>query len=181
RLLALLDGSDVPAGLVVDDQLRWHAVRRAACLAAVGEDEIGAELVRDHTASGQLQAEAALASLPDADVKERTWQALAERDDCTNSQARMMGGAFWQLGQDELLEQYVDRYVAGMPGWWESRSPQVALFLTTHLFPHTLVRQDVIDRVSAVLDRPDLAAGARRVVLEQLDDLQRALRVRSHR
>jgi len=178
RLLRLLDGTDVPAGLVVDAELRWHLLRRCAALGLVGEDEVGEELGRDRTASGQLQAEAALASLPDPDVKRRTWDRLVGGE-VTNAQARTMGSAFWQHGQQELLEDYVEAYVGAVPGLWASRSPQVAQSLTQHLFPHTLVRPDVAERVAALLADDGLPAGARRVVLEQLDDLRRALRARA--
>jgi aminopeptidase N len=173
-LRGLLAGTEVPDGLVVDTELRWHVVRRLAARGLLGEEQIGEELARDRTASGQLQAEAALASLPDPDVKARSWQALAEGR-VTNAQARTMGGAFWQHGQDLLLEPYVERYASAVPGLWRDLSPTLARFLTQYLFPVTLVRDDVVERVSQLLEQ-DLPAGARRVVLEQRDDLQRALR-----
>jgi aminopeptidase N len=177
-LAGLLDGTGVPAGVTVDAELRWHVVRRAAALGALDQEQIGEELAADRTASGQLQAEAALASLPDPAVKERTWAALIGGG-VTNAQARTMGAAFWQVGQEELLEPWVERYVADVPALWEASSPQVAQSLTQHLFPHTLVRADVADRTAALLTGGDLPAGARRVVLEQLDDLRRALRTLS--
>jgi aminopeptidase N len=176
RLRGLLDGTAVPEGLVVDAQLRWHVVRRAAVLGALDEDDIALELARDRTASGQLQAEAALASLPDPAVKERTWQALVSGT-ATNAQVRTMGGAFWQLGQEELLEGYVERFASAVPGFWAELSPTLAQVLTHVLFPATLVREDVVERVSVLLDG-DLRTGCRRVLLEQRDDLQRALRAR---
>jgi aminopeptidase N len=170
----LLDGTTTPPGLVVDRELRWHVVRRLAARGLLTEDDIAAELAADRTASGQLQAEAALASLPDADVKERSWQALVSGR-VTTAQARTMGGAFWQRGQEELGEPYVERYLAAVPGFWRDLSPTLAQYLTQFLFPDTLIRQDVADRVSALLEE-DLHAGCRRVLLEQRDDLQRALR-----
>src|SRR5205085_12215877 len=76
-LRGLLDGTAVPEGLTLDTELRWHVLRRTAALGALTEDDIAVELSRDRSASGQLQAEAALASLPGPDVKERSWQALS--------------------------------------------------------------------------------------------------------
>jgi aminopeptidase N len=178
-LQGLLDSSGVPAGLVVDNELRWLVVRRASALGVLDEQAVGEELALDRTASGQLQAEAALSSLPDPLVKARTWDALVAGG-VTNSQAKMMGGAFWQHGQGELLEPYVDRYLELVPGWWRDLSPQLAQSLTQFLFPSTEVREDVADRVRALLARGDLHRGLRRVVLEELDDLQRALRARQN-
>ncbi|HUR50746.1 MAG TPA: aminopeptidase N [Mycobacteriales bacterium] len=173
-LRGLLDGSSTPAGLTVDAELRWHVVRRLAARGLIGEEQVGEELARDRTASGQLQAEAALAALPDPEVKERSWQALVGGR-VTTAQARTMGGAFWQRGQQEVGEPYVERYVSAVPGFWKDLSPTLAQFLTQFLFPAQLVRDDVVDRVSDLLSE-DLHAGCRRVLLEQRDDLQRALR-----
>jgi aminopeptidase N len=173
-LAGLRDGSAVPDGLVLDAELRWHVVRRMAARGLLGEDDVAQELARDRTASGQLQAEAALASLPDPDVKARSWAALLSGQVST-AQARLMAGAFWQRGQDALCEPYVDGYLAAVPGFWRDLTPVLAQYLTQFLFPTTLVRADVVERVQALLAQ-DLPAGARRVLLEQLDDLERALR-----
>jgi aminopeptidase N len=178
-LTGLLDGTGVPEGLTVDAQLRWHVLRRMAARGLVGEDDIAEELARDRTASGQLQAEAALAALPDPAVKQRTWDALAAGS-VTNAQARMMGGSFWQRGQQAITGPYLEEYLAAVPGWWERLSPTLAQFLTQFLFPAPEVRPEVEQQVSALLDQ-DLPAGCRRVLLEQRDDLQRALRAQSSR
>ena len=174
-LRALLDGSGVPDGLTVDAELRWHVVRRLAAAGQITEVEIGEELSRDRTASGQLQAEAALAALPEPTVKARTWEALVGGT-VTNTQARTMGGAFWQRGQSAVTAPYLERYLSAVPGFWKELSPTLAQFLTQYLFPSTEVRQEVVDAVSGLLARDDLHAGCRRVLLEQRDDLQRALR-----
>ena len=177
-LLGLLDGSGVPARLQVDSELRWHVVERAAALGLLDTDAVGRELSADQTASGQLHAEAALAGMPDAAVKERTWLALTGGK-ATNAQARAMGRAFWQSDQDALLEPYVDRYVAEVTDLWERSSAQLAGSLAQHLLPSTLVRPDVLARLDALLGRDELPVGLRRVVLESRDDLARAVRCAS--
>jgi aminopeptidase N len=174
RLHDLLTGTDVPDGLVVDNELRWHVVRRAAALGELEEADVDRELAADRTASGELQADAARASLPDAAAKQRAWDALAGGD-VTNAQVRAMGGGFWQRHQSELLRPYVDRYLQVVTGLWDTLSPQLAGSLTQQLFPSSLIEQDVLDRVGALLGREDLPAGLRRVVLEAHDDLRRAL------
>jgi len=172
-LQGLLAGTGVPSGLVVDDELRWHVVRRAAALGALDELAIGRELAADHTASGQLQAEGALAALPEADIKARSWEALAGGG-LTNAQVRAMGGAFWQRGQEQLLSPYVDRYLEALQGWWSQLSPQLAGSLTLQLFPSMLADPDVLAKVERVLAGKDLAPGLRRILAEQHDDLSRA-------
>ena len=173
RLHGLLSGTHVPDGLVLDSDLRWLVVRRAAALGALGEADVGRELASDHTASGQLHAEAALAAMSDPDVKQRSWDVLVGGS-ATNAQIRAIGGAFWQTTQDAVLSPYVDRYLQALDGFWASQSPVLAASLTAHLFPSTLVRDDVLARVADVLARQDLPAGLRRVLSEQHDDLRRA-------
>jgi aminopeptidase N len=161
---------------VVDSELRWHVVRRAAVLGELDEAAVDRELSADRTASGQLQAEAAVASLPDPVTKRRSWDTLVGGT-ATNAQVRAIGGGFWQRRQGDLLRPYVDRYLEVLPALWRDLSPQLAGSLTLHLFPGTLVEQEVVDRVGALLAQDDLPAGLRRVVLEQHDDLRRALAV----
>ncbi|MGB8650572.1 MAG: aminopeptidase N [Mycobacteriales bacterium] len=173
-LLRGLLADAVPDGLVVDTELRWLVVRRLAVLGQLGEEDVERELAADRTATGELEALAAVASLPGSATKQRSWELLVGGS-ATNAQARAAGRAFWQRGQDELLRPYVDRYLEAVPALWEQLSPQLAGSLTQHLFPRTLVEQEVHDRVGALLERPGLPAGARRVVLEQRDDLRRAL------
>jgi len=88
--------------------------------------------------------------------------------------------AYWSdnrdISQDEVLAPYVDRYLQALEGFWSSQSPVLAASLTLHLFPSTLVQDDVLARVADVLSRPELPAGQRRVLSEQHDDLLRARR-----
>jgi aminopeptidase N len=173
-LHGLLTGTDVPEGLVVDPQLRWHVVRRAAALGLLDEAAIDRELAADRTASGELQAEAARAALPDAAVKQRSWDALLAGS-ATNAQVRAIGSGFWQHHQSDLLRPYVGRYLEALPQVWEAQSAQLAQSVTQQAFPVTLVEQGALDRVGALLEQDHLPAGLRRVVLELHDDVRRAL------
>ena len=75
------------------------------------------------------------------DVKRRTWDALVSGS-VTNAQARMMGGSFWQRGQQAITGPYLERYLSAVPGWWQDLSPTLARFLTQFLFPATEVRAE---------------------------------------
>jgi aminopeptidase N len=174
RLRDLLSGAAVPDGLVVDSELRWHVVRRAAALGALDEAAIERELAADRTASGQLQAHAAVAALPLAATKQRSWDLLTGGG-ATNAQVRALGGGFWQRRQSELLRPYVDAYLEVLPRVWDTLSPQLSASITHQGFPTTLVEADVAERVAGLLAQDDLPAGMRRVVLELHDDLRRAL------
>ncbi|MBC7375633.1 MAG: ERAP1-like C-terminal domain-containing protein, partial [Frankiales bacterium] len=179
-LQGLLDGQDVPAGLLVDTDLRWTLVQALAGLGAIDEAAIETELVRDATSAGQRSAATARAALPDADAKQRAWSAAVGDLSLSNAEAHALARGFWQPGQDALLEPYVDRYVAELPGLWQVRTPEVVGRLTQLLFPSTLVRADVLDRTEPLLAEHH-PAGLRRLVAEQRDDLRRAVAARAVR
>jgi aminopeptidase N len=174
-LEGLLDGG-APEGVVVDTELRWWVLRRLAVLGEVDEPRLTLELTRDRSDTALRHAEWSRAARPDAGSKEAVWNLLFG-DSLSNAQVKALAGGFWQYGQDVVLEPYVDRYLAAVPGFWSEGTPQNARIATLLLFPSPLVRPDVLERVQAVL-ATDLVAGARRIVLEQSDDLRRALRAR---
>ena len=173
-LQRLLDGQDVPQGLAVDADLRWTLVKALAGLGRLDEAAVDAELQRDTTAAGIRSSLTARAALPDAEVKERSWQAAVEATSMSNHEVHALAGGFWRPGQDALLRPYVERYVADLPGMWQRLSPEVVGRLTSLLFPATLVEQDVLDR-TAVLLAPEHPAGLRRLVSEHRHDLCAAL------
>jgi aminopeptidase N len=177
-LLRLLDGSQVPQGLAVDTELRWHLVERLAVLGRLGEREIDDELARDDTAAGRLHALTAHAGRPDVEVKQRAWDRVTGDESLSNHETQAIAVGFWQSGQDDLLRPWVDRYVAQLPALWEARSPQLAGTLAERLFPSTLAEQEVLDRTEA-LEAGHLPAGLRRYVAEGRHDLARAVRARA--
>ena len=174
RLSRLLAG-DVPGGVVLDAELRWHVVRRAAALGVLDAEAVAGELDRDRTADGRLQADAALAALPEATAKARAWELLTGGA-VTSAQVRAMGEGFWQHGQADLLRPYADAYLAALPGWWSGGSADLSTSATRALFPRTVVEPDVAARIGQVLSRDELPAGMRRLLLEGADDLARCLR-----
>ncbi|MBW3648685.1 MAG: ERAP1-like C-terminal domain-containing protein, partial [Actinobacteria bacterium] len=176
-LRGLLDGQDVPKGLVVDTELRWSLVQALATLGRLDEAAIDAELARDDTAKGRLHALTARASRPDATAKEQAWTAATGDAALSNHESDAVAAGFWQFDQDELLRDYVHRYAAELPAVWRTRTPQVAGRLTVRLFPSTVVEPAVLDATSGLLDEAH-PAGLRRYVAEQRDDLARALRAR---
>ena len=165
-------------------------VRLAACaqrprelvalagLGAVDAHRVAAELERDRTAAGEQAAATALAALPDPVGKEAVWQELLGAGELSNGRGRSLAAGFWQPGQDELLRPYAARYAAEVAGLWERRSEHLAATLAERLFPRTLVEPAVLE-VTAGLTGDALPPALRRTVLEQRDDLARALRARA--
>jgi aminopeptidase N len=174
RVDGLLD-SGGPDGLVVDTELRWLVLHRLAALGRAGRDRLDAELRRDPTAAGEREHAAALSARPLFEAKEAAFAVLTEPAELTNDLARAVAGGFWQRGQEELCRPWAERYFAALPGIWTTRGPAVAAQITRLLYPH-LDEAATLTRTDAFLAEADLAAGCRRIVLEQRDDVARALR-----
>ena len=176
-LRALLDGSDVPAGLEVDKELRWRLLDSLAVLGGADTELIGAELARDTTAAGIRHAHRARAGRPEQATKHAAWVAATTDESLSNHDSQALAEGFWRAGQDELLTPYVRRYVDEMPDVFATRSPQVGRELALQLFPHTLVTAETMEATARLEDRrqPEVL---RRIVVERRDDLARALRVR---
>jgi aminopeptidase N len=151
-------------------------LNRLAALGRADRDRLDAELGRDPTAAGERQHAAALAARPLPAAKEEAFTVLTEQAELTNDLARAVAGGFWQRGQEELCRPWAERYFAALPGIWATRGPAVAAQITRLLYPR-LDEPGTIVRTDAFLAAPDLPAGCRRLVLEQRDDVARALRV----
>ena len=177
-LLGLLDGTGVPTGLVVDTDLRWTLVKALATLGQLDEVAIDAELASDNTAAGALHALTARASRPDPAAKAAAWTAATTDPTLSNHETEAVAAGIWQLGQDELCRDYVDRYAAELPAVWDARTPQVAGELAVRLFPSTVIDPVVLDLTAGLVTK-DRPAGLRRYVAEQRDDVARALTARA--
>ena len=177
-LLAWLDGDALPEGVVLDADLRWHLLVRLAAFGVVDVDRVERERARDRTAAGEQSAATAHAALPDPGGKQAVWQELLGGGELSNARARSSAAGFWQRGQEDLLRPYVARYADEVAGLWQRRSEQLATTLADRLFPHVLVEHEVLERTAPLVDEARPAA-LRRTVLEQRDELARALRARS--
>ena len=100
RLQSMLDGSGVPAGLLVDADVRWTLIQALARLGLVDPSEIDAELARDETALGRRNALTARAARPEGPAKEQAWQAVVGDTELSNHESQAIAAGFWQPGQD---------------------------------------------------------------------------------
>ncbi|MDT0446766.1 aminopeptidase N [Streptomyces johnsoniae] len=178
-LTGLLDGTARIDGLDVDQELRWAFLEPLAAGGYAGEDVIAAELARDDTASGRRHQVRCLAARPSAEVKAAAWRDVVESDRLSNALTEATIAGFARPGRPDLLAPYVSRYFAALLGVWEERSIETAIALVHGLFPgHG--DQSVLDATDAWLaGHQDAAPALRRMVLEERDDLARALRARA--
>ncbi|WP_432051412.1 aminopeptidase N [Streptomyces xiamenensis] len=176
-LEGLLSGKERIEGLVVDQELRWTMLLPLAAHGRIGEPELTRELTRDDTASGRRHQVRCLAARPSAEVKEAAWAAVVESDALSNALVEATIDGFARPGHRELLAPFTARYFEVIERVWEQRSIEIAMSVVRGLFPGAQQDRATLEATDAWLNAHQEAAPAlRRLVLEQRDDLHRALR-----
>lgn len=174
-----LGGDEVPAGLVVDADLRWSLVLRMVRLGAVGMEVIDAELIRDKSSEGVAQAARCRAALPTAEAKEAAWAAITTEAEIGVSQLFAACEGFWHPSQLEITAPYVDRYFAEIGGTAALRSGVAVSLSAQRAFPRFAVEERVVGLAEQLASDEKVAPGIRRVVADMADDLRRAVAVRA--
>ena len=177
RLRGWLDGTDLPDGLVVDTDLRWIFVLRLAALGELDDEAIDAELDRDDTITGRENAAHARAARPDVAAKAEAWDVAIHRPDTPNGTLYQVVIGFNQVDQDDLLEPYLDRYFAEIEDVWAKMDHSTAQDVCYALYPRRRATDEVRETTENWLAEHESAAPAlRRIVIENLDSIARALR-----
>jgi aminopeptidase N len=175
RLRGWLAGEGVPAGVTVDDDLRWLIVYRLVVLGAAGLEEIEATLTADLSAAGEQQAARCRAALPDADAKARAWNLIINDTSASNRILEATAHGFWQPEQLDLTAPYVSRYFAEMPEMLRRRTGMSGERIAVAAYPSVVVSPRTRQLAADLLATPDLSAILRRVVMDGDDDVRRAL------
>ena len=167
-------------GLAVDTDLGWELLFALVAGGRAGADDIAARLDEDRTSDGQRSAAQARAALPTAEGKVAAWRSVWTEAGATNDIARATAVGFWNVRDESLVTPFVDEYFSGLLDIWNGRSFQMAEFLIAGFFPAAVPSEAVVAAARGWLDEHDDAPPAlRRLVVEALDDVERALRVRA--
>ncbi|MBD0842602.1 aminopeptidase N [Streptomyces sp. TRM68416] len=168
----------VPGGPELDPELRWRVLSRLAVLGATDEATIAAELERDPSATGQEGAARCRAALPDEDAKARAWASMFATDDLSNYLLTATAQGFWQPEQADLVRQYVPRFYEDAVAVAARRGPAIADVVGRWAFPVHAVEPETLRLGEDCLREAEPIPALRRKLVDQLDDLGRALRVR---
>ncbi|MBF6051919.1 hypothetical protein GO002_08435 [Streptomyces eurocidicus] len=174
----LRDGT-VPGGPALDPELRWRVLTRLAVLGATTPAAIDAELVRDPSATGREGAARCHAALPGTAAKEAAWEAMYGRDDLSNYLFTATAQGFWQPEQLDLVRPYRDRYYTDAVALATRRGPALADLAGRHGFPYALVEERTRELGEECLRTDGPTPALRRKLADQLDDLDRALKIRA--
>jgi len=174
---ALLDGSDVIEGLVVDFEMRWTLLTALVVAGAAGEAEIAAEQAREDTATGRERAARARAAVPTAEAKEKVWALAVEGGGLPNAVVDAAALGFTRPGTPpELLRPFVERYHALLDTVEDRGSHAIVEAIVHGFYPRPLADRDLLDHTQAWLDsHPHAPAALRRLVVENRDPVARAL------
>ncbi|WP_314172818.1 aminopeptidase N [Streptomyces winkii] len=174
------EAGSVPGGPVLDAELRWRLLLRLSVLGAVGGAEIDGALAADPSAAGEEGAARCRAALPDAGAKEAAWEAMFVSDELSNYLLRATAQGFWQAEQRELLDEggFAERYFSDAVPVAARRGAAVASIVGRLAFPRTVVDESLLRRGADCVAGEDVTPTLRRELVDQLDDLRRALRVR---
>ncbi|MFB6990571.1 aminopeptidase N [Streptomyces sp. NPDC056230] len=173
-----LGNGTVPGGPELDPELRWRILTRLAVLGATDETAIAAELEQDPSATGQEGAARCRAALPTPEAKATAWDALFNDDTLSNYLFTATAQGFWQPEQAHLVQDYVPRYYPEATRLAARRGPAIADAAGRYAFPAYAVDADSLHLGEQALNDNTLIPALRRKLIDQIDDLRRALAVR---
>ncbi|MFE0734261.1 aminopeptidase N [Streptomyces sp. NPDC058855] len=178
QIASWLDEGTVHGGPELDPELRWRILARLAVLGATDEAAIAAELERDPSATGQEGAARCRAALPEAGAKAAAWSAMFDTDDLSNYLFTATARGFWQPEQAELVREYVTRFYPDAVALADRRGAAMAEAAGSYAFPAHAVDAAALALGESHLAGDTMIPALRRKLVDQLDDLRRALRVR---
>jgi aminopeptidase N len=171
----LLNGTVVLEGLDIDTDLTWELLISLVAGGKAGDAEIDATLAADSTASGQQSAAHARAAIATPEGKAAAFASLVESDAAPNAIVRATGLGFQRSTDPALFEPLVERYFASLQSLWETRSYAIAASVINGLYPGALANQALRDATAAWLDANPEPPALRRIVIENLAGVDRAL------
>ncbi|WP_329277664.1 aminopeptidase N [Streptomyces sp. NBC_00691] len=177
QITSWLDEGTVHGGPELDPELRWRILARLAVLGATDEPAIAAELERDPSATGQEGAARCRAALPTAEAKATAWSALFDTDDLSNYLFTATAQGFWQPEQAELVGAYVPRFYPAAIALAGRRGAAMAEAAGRYAFPSYAIDQESLALGERHLT-DDMTPALHRRLVDQLDDLRRALKAR---
>jgi aminopeptidase N len=182
-LRSWLDAGAWPGGAELDSRQRWQIMLRLTVLGTAGQAEIEREAEGDSTDAGQQSAARCRAALLSAAAKRAAWSEMFEAGPGSSYQLTGTAEGFWQPDQADLLAGYIPRYFPALADVTARRGPAVARVLVRHGFPHHAVAPATLrageEFLAGAGAGPAFPASLRRLLGDRLDDLRRALRIRS--
>ncbi|MHA6667802.1 aminopeptidase N [Homoserinimonas sp. A447] len=178
-ITSLRDGETSLDGLEIDTDLRWELLEGLALGTKATHADIDEALAADNTANGQQAAARARATFQTADAKLAAFSSVVDSDTLPNAIVRNTALGYQHVNDASVLAPLVERYFASIDGLWESRSYAIAEALVVGLYPAPLANQELANATKAWLDANHDTPALRRLVVENLAGVERALKVQA--
>ncbi|QHC66777.1 aminopeptidase N [Rathayibacter sp. VKM Ac-2759] len=176
---SLRDGGTTLDGLEIDTDLSWELLIALVAGDRAGASEIDAALAADNTATGAQSAANARAAIPTAEAKRAAWDSVTLDDSAPNTIVRATGLGFQRTSDPELLDAMVPVYFGSLRELWDSKSYKIAEYLVVGFYPAATASQEIVDATREWLAANPEVPALRRLVIENLAGVERALRAQA--
>lgn len=167
-------------GLEVSDQLAWSARTALAARGLTDREELDRALSERPTQDAQIGHAMAVAALPGRESAEQAWEACRGNELSNDLFSATADGLMTQ--DRELTAELIGPYFELLEQVWRARSIGMASRFVRDLYPSPDHGQPLLEAARTWLEEHRQAPGAlRRLVIENTEDLERALRIRAGR
>ncbi len=175
---AMLEGRNLPEGVVLDLELRWRLVTALASRGAADSTEIDGMRKADPTSTGLIRALAARAAMPSAEVKDQVFKFLTEDPTATVEAALWAGRSFGGVRQDELLVPFIPRFFEAVDRLRDVRGIEYSRDFAYWFIPSLPPHPELLLAIRPLLAGDSLGGDLRRIYQEALEEAEMAARAR---
>ncbi|NQX27598.1 aminopeptidase N [Microbacteriaceae bacterium VKM Ac-2854] len=172
---ALLDGEVTLDGLDIDTDLGWELLIALAAGGRADGAAIDTALASDNTATGAQSAAHARAAIPTAAAKRAAWDSVTLDDSAPNTVVRSTGLGFQRASDPRILDAMIPVYFDSLRTIWDTKSYKIAEYLVVGFYPAPLADQAIVDATTEWLAANPEIPALRRLVIENLAGVERAL------
>jgi aminopeptidase N len=174
-LQEIREGTSSLKGLEIDSDLDWELLEGLVLNGAAGQQEIDEALAKDNTASGQQSAARVAAAIPTATSKRGTFENVLGNEKLANLIVRNTGVGYQHTNDPSSLSDMIQPYFDAIGTIWRTRTYKIAEYIVLGFYPTPLVSQELVDATKAWLDANNEVPALRRLVVENLAGVERAL------
>lgn len=179
-LTQIRDGSKQIAGITVDTDLSWDLLEGMVLAGGAGHAEIDAALALDNTSNGQQAAARVRATIPTAEAKRAVFQMMRDDDTLANSLCDHSARGYSHSNDPAVFETLVPEYFDAVEKVWNSRTFKIAEYFAIGLYPSVMANEKLATVTRAWLHaHPDAPTGLRRIIVEGLATVDRALKAQA--
>jgi len=179
-LKQIRDGDKKIAGITVDTDLSWDLLEGMVLAGGAGHAEIDAALALDNTSNGQQAAARVRATIPTAEAKRTVFEMMRDDETLANSLCDHSARGYTHTNDPTVFDSLVSDYFDSVEKVWESRTFKIAEYFAIGLYPSVMANEKLATATRSWLEtHPDAPTGLRRIIVEGLATVDRALKAQT--